>query len=292
MSMDFDVSSGLAAESSTSTYVYPTAILIAVFAFVLCVLTAPPMVWHARNRNIGATSLIFWILILNFQTFLNALIWRTDSIKNWFDGNVLCDIEVKIQIASEIGFPSSAACVLRALANVMNTEKVTLTKTTAQRRRAYAIDILWCAGFPLLQMLFHYIVQARRYYVFGISGCVPAIDYSWVTDLLIITPPVLWTAVCAFYACKSLTPVTSSSTPTDKASPRPRPYSPTPLPPHLHHPARPQQHQQIAFPAPLHALHGLACRLNPARRLRHRPADQNSSPTFRLELHPQRHQMG
>ena len=153
---------------------YTSAIVLATLSLLFALLIIPPMLWHCSNRNIGATSLIFWLLIINLQDFLNAILWSHDNIEHWFDGNVLCDIEVKITIAVTVGVPSSVACVLRALAKVMDTERVSLGLTKGQRRRGYAIDLLWCVGFPALQMLFHYIVQTRRYYIVGIAGCTPA----------------------------------------------------------------------------------------------------------------------
>lgn len=113
---------------------------------------------------------------------------------------MLCDIEVKITIAVFVGVPSSVACVLRALAKVMDTERVSLGLTKNQKRRAIAVDLLWCAGFPALQMLLHYIVQTRRYYIVGIAGCMPANSRSWVEDLLITAPQVVWTVVGCYYA--------------------------------------------------------------------------------------------
>lgn len=181
---------------------YTSAILLATFSLLVVILILPPMLWHLSNRKIGATSLILWLLILNFQDFLNAVLWPHDNIFQWFDGNVLCDIEVKIMVAATVGVPSSVACVLRALAKVMDTERASLGLTKAQRRRGYAVDLLWCAGFPVLQMFFHYIVQTERYYVVGISGCTPAVSSSWVADLLIISPPVAWALVGGYYSGK------------------------------------------------------------------------------------------
>jgi pheromone a factor receptor len=51
-----------------------------------------------------------------------------------------------------------------------------------------------------VQIFFHYVVQTERYYVVGIAGCTPAADDSWVTDLLILTPPVVWTVVGGYYS--------------------------------------------------------------------------------------------
>lgn len=179
---------------------YTSAIVLATLSLLFALLIIPPMLWHFSSRNIGATSLILWLLILNLQDFLNAIIWSHDNIPHWFEGHVLCDIEVKITIAVTVGVPSSVACVLRALAKVMDTERVSLGLTKSQRRRGYAIDLLWCAGFPALQMFFHYIVQTRRYYIVGITGCTPANSRSWVTDLFIVSPQVVWTVVGCYYA--------------------------------------------------------------------------------------------
>ena len=179
---------------------YTTAIFLSAFSLLAALLITPPMIWHFTNRNIGATSLILWLLLLNLQSFLNALLWSHDDLSTWFNGNILCDIEVKIMIASLVGLPSSVASVLRALAQVMNTEKASLGLSKSQKRRGYAVDLAWCWGFPLLQMFFHYLVQIERYYVMGIAGCVPAADDSWVTDLLILTPPVVWTLVGGYYS--------------------------------------------------------------------------------------------
>lgn len=181
---------------------YPSAILLATFSLLLVFLILPPMLWHLSNRNIGATSLILWFLVLNLQDFLNAVIWSHDDIARWFEGYVLCDIEVKIMIAATVGVPSSVTCVLRALAKVMDTERTSLGLTKAQRRRGYAVDLMLCAGFPVLQMVFHYIVQSERYYVVGISGCTPAVGDTWVTDLLIVAPPAAWTLVGGYYSGK------------------------------------------------------------------------------------------
>jgi pheromone a factor receptor len=188
------------AEGTSASEPYISAVALATLSLLFAILIIPPMIWHFSNRNIGATALILWLLVLNLQNSLNAILWSHDDVTNWFGGNVLCDIEVKIMVAVATGVPSSVACILRALARVMDTERVSLGLTKSQRRRGYAVDLLWCAGFPALQMFFHYIVQTSRYYIVGIAGCTPAVSRSWVTDLLIIAPPVMWTVLGSFYA--------------------------------------------------------------------------------------------
>jgi pheromone a factor receptor len=183
-----------------TTQPYTTAILLATFALLSVLLITPPMLWHFSNRNIGAPSLIFWLLLLNLQSALNALLWPHDDLSQWFSGTGLCDIQVKLQIAASVGVPSSVASILRALARVMNTEKASLGLSKGEKRKGVVIDLVWCFGCPVLQMFFHYVVQNERYYVLGIAGCTPGMSDSWVTDLLVFAPPVGWTIVGGIYS--------------------------------------------------------------------------------------------
>ena len=201
--------------------VYTSAILLSLGNLLVILLILPPIFWHARNRNIGATLLVGCVIMLNLQSLINALLWPTDNIAKWYNGSGLCDVEVKLQVAAQVASPAALGCVLRALARVMDTRRTQLVQTKAQRWRGYAIDLLWCFGFPMLQMLFHYIVKPGRYYLFGIIGCVPAVSNSWLTILLLLVPPVIWTLIDAYYASK---------------------YSPSP-PPHLHSQAN--THSQV-----------------------------------------------
>ena len=183
--------------------IYPAAVLLAISSFLIMLLIMPPMLWHFRNRNIGATALVAWSAILLFFIFINAIIWPNDDIHSWYNGVGLCDIEVKVQVAGEVARPAALACILRALAAVLDTDQATLIKSKAQRRRNAIIDLSCCIFFPLLQMLFHYIVQTRRYYLYGISGCVPAVGDSIVTLFLLGMPPLIWIVIDSYFAGKS-----------------------------------------------------------------------------------------
>lgn len=191
------------AHSDNTTYpAYASAVVLAILSFVTMLLILPPMLWHFRSRNIGATALVAWSSILLLFNFINAILWPNDNINSWYSGNGLCDVEVKIEIASEIGRPASLACILRALAAVLDTDRATLLKTKAQRRRNLIVDLSWVVGFPLLSMLFHYIVQTRRYLLYGISGCVPAAGANLATVFLLGLPPLIWILMDSYYASK------------------------------------------------------------------------------------------
>ncbi|KAK0304536.1 a-factor receptor [Friedmanniomyces endolithicus] len=188
------------APTTPTTAPYPTAIALATLSLLVILLLLSPMCWHLRNRNVGATFLVAWTILINLQTFINALLWPHDDISQWYNGAGLCDVEVKLQIAFSVAAPAALAAVLRALANALDTSRATLVKSRAQRIRDYAVDFSLCLGFPALQMLFHYIDQPTRYLLFGIAGCEASVSKTWVTVLLMDVPPLLWTLVDSYYA--------------------------------------------------------------------------------------------
>ncbi|KAK0916384.1 a-factor receptor [Friedmanniomyces endolithicus] len=166
--------------SPPTTAPYPAAIALATLSLLVIILLLSPMCWHLRNRNVGATFLVAWTILINLQTLINALLWPHDDIALWYNGAGLCDVEVKLQIAFLSLLP--------------------LLWPLAQRIRDYAVDFSFCLGFPALQMLFHYIDQPTRYLLFGIAGCEASVSKTWVTVLLMDVPPLLWTLVDSYYA--------------------------------------------------------------------------------------------
>ncbi|KAI6874299.1 hypothetical protein KC338_g1254 [Hortaea werneckii] len=186
--------------SKPEELVYTSAIVFAFFSLLVTFLIIPPLVQHWRNRNIGATLCVFYAMIMNLMAFINAVLWPNDDLEHWYNGSGLCDVEVKLQIAWSVAAPATFICVLRALANAMNTERLSLSKTKAQRWRGYAIDLTLCVGIPLLSMIFHFIVQSKRYFLYGISGCVPTATQSYLTVGLIYIPPLLLVLVDAYFA--------------------------------------------------------------------------------------------
>lgn len=170
----------------------PAAVVIPVLAGATMVMNIAPFIWHIKNRNLAAASLVFWIILLLLFDFMNALIWPKDDIANWFKGFVLCDMEVKIMLGATVGIPGSIASIMRNLAMVLDTDKPIISYTAAQRRRKLMVDILFSFGFPAYMMAIHYIVQPSRYYIYSIAGCVVSSDPSWPSIILVwIWPSVL-----------------------------------------------------------------------------------------------------
>ena len=183
--------------------VTPAVIAVPVLAFITIILDIPPLVWHIRNRNLAASSLVSWILLSNLMNMVNALIWPTDNITIWFDGTGLCDIEVKLMIAATFGIVGSLVCIMRNLTQVLDTKRTILSQTRAERHWQVAYNCLFCFGGPIYSMAVHYIVQPNRYYVLAISGCTTSYDNSWPKLALILIWPPLFCLVVVYYSGKS-----------------------------------------------------------------------------------------
>ena len=182
------------------------AILLPVTAFVSVLLSIIPLVLHCKNRNVAASSLILWYILLNIFNIINALIWPTDDIDSWWDGKGLCDIEVKVMIASYVAIPGTLVCIFRTLAQVLDTSRANLVPTQSQRWWNHAVVLSFCAIAPVIAMLTHYVYQSNRYILYAIAGCLNNYDRSWVTLVLAWIWPLVICLIAGYY-CGSSTGV-------------------------------------------------------------------------------------
>ncbi|KAJ6107267.1 hypothetical protein N7523_008590 [Penicillium sp. IBT 18751x] len=179
---------------------YPLAVALPTLSFLSIALSISPLILHAKNRNLPATALICWCTILNVFNIINALIWPNDNINAWWDGKGLCDVELKIMVASYVAIPGCLVSMFRGLAMVMDTSRATWTPSKILRWRNRAIDLLFCGIAPTIAMITHIVWQKSRFLLYSISGCVNNFDESWVTFMLaFIWPPIL--CLIAGYYC-------------------------------------------------------------------------------------------
>jgi len=190
---------------SDPTSYYPAAIALAVLGGITALLDMPPLFWHIRNRNIGAASIITWVLLLNLMKVPNVILWGNDDMKSWWTGIYLCDVEIRIQIGAYVGITTALLCCMKGLAKVMNTKAAVVTVSKSERRKGYVADLILCVGLPLWFMLAYYINQPTRYLLYGIDGCRWSLDDSWLASLLLLIWPIIFTLIVLYYTGKSMT---------------------------------------------------------------------------------------
>ena len=184
----------------SSSPISPTAIVLPLLALLALVLDLPPIVWHIRNRNIAASSLVFWVIVINFMNFANALIWPTDNIENWWNGKIFCDIQVKFIVAAGIGSVGSIVCIMRSLARVLDTENTILAPSKGQKRKDLLINLVVCVGLPVYMMPMQFIVQPTRYWITTVAGCTDPVDRSWPSIVLLTMWPTVFSVVAVYYS--------------------------------------------------------------------------------------------
>ena len=181
--------------------IYPITYILPILSFSALILQIPPLIWHVRNRNIGASSMIAWLSIVNLIYIINPIIWPRDDIMNWWKGYGLCDIEIHIQIATTVAFPGATMVIIRNLAAVLDTKEPSLPNRT-QRRIKQGLDLFLCFGFPALIMIVYYVVQANRYTIFTTTGCTWWIERTWVSIILVLIWPLVLAIINAYLASK------------------------------------------------------------------------------------------
>lgn len=192
-----------ATTDSPDTKLYPLAVILPLLSLLSCLLAIPPLILHAKNRNLPAAALVSWSLILNIFNIVNAFLWPTDDFTSRWSGGGLCDVEVKFMAAGYVAVPGTLLCIFRGLATVLDTNNAILVPSKTQRWRNRLMEYLFCAIVPILAMVAHVFWQKNRYMIFAISGCVNNFDESWVSLVLEwIWPPSLCLGA-SYYCCKS-----------------------------------------------------------------------------------------
>ena len=189
----------MSSETSELNRIYPNTIILSTLSFSSVVLCIPPLIWHFSQRNIPAWSLILWITVINIYNAVNPLIWQNDNIDEWWNGNIYCDIQVRVLVGSVAALPACITMIMRKLARVMDTRNITIAPSRSSKRKEMVLEVLWCWGYPLILILAYYIVQPNRYYIYTSSGCGVSFDASWPSAAL----NWIWTPITMFFAsCK------------------------------------------------------------------------------------------
>jgi pheromone a factor receptor len=188
---------------------YFVPVLLIISSLLVVIFSIQPLVWQISHNNVASAFLISWIMLRNTFDLINAILWPSvESLISGYTGVGLCDIEVKLKIASDITMFACAAAVLRNLANILDTSRTDNLLSLSKRQRIIDQTVTWtlCAGVPIITMVLHYLVQPSRYMLMVVSGCQFRIDNSWLTIVVIYVPRILVALLGMYYAGQSHLP--------------------------------------------------------------------------------------
>ncbi len=247
------------------------AILVPILSMLSVPVLITPFIFHIRHSNTGAWGILLCLILANFFSGLNALLWPSANFSGWYNGVGLCDLQSRISWPLTCAVASCTLCIVRGLANVLDIDKCDVNPPSRNKRnQKLAVELMICWFVPLAIAALSYLVQDQRYWVMTVVGCIVPYDNSWPTIVLTHIWPMVFSLGAVYYTGLFLPPfsllppscqLTSMSVANGRSNnhnPPPPPPREHPLPPHL-----PQVDVSPLSP-PLHPIHRRPCRL-PAR---------------------------
>ncbi|KAF9789535.1 putative fungal pheromoneG-protein-coupled receptor [Thelephora terrestris] len=150
--------------------VEPLYPLFSIASFLGFVLVLVPLPLHLQAWNSGTCFYVFWTSLACLNQFINSVTWANDALNK---APVWCDISTRIMLGAAVGIPASSLCIMRRLHSIAKVQAV--SPTHKEKLRGIIIDSLMCILFPIVYMVFAYIVQGHRFDIYEQVGCFPVI---------------------------------------------------------------------------------------------------------------------
>lgn len=186
-------------------------VLLCLCAVISLLLSLSPLVGHVQRGNIAPAALVLWSVIENSILIINSAIWPNENVDSWWNGAGLCDIEIKLQLASSVAQAGAVAVILYTLASALDVRRSLHGSSSRRKRVVLTVELVLCYGLPAVVSILHYIVQPNRYYIFSYTGCTPSIDASWLSIPLVELWNPLFCCVAVYFAGTGLTPFSDHS---------------------------------------------------------------------------------
>jgi pheromone a factor receptor len=181
-------------------YTYPALqvnLFFRVFlGFVSLFVTWVPARLLWRNGEFAGTVLCVSLMIINFFTLVNALIWRDDNVAEWYAGYGWCDLQTYIQFAIHTAFNVSLFEIMRGLTAKVSINRVS-SPTAKERRRERIISALVIFTVPVIQVALIYVVIGNRYDISTLVGCNPVYIPDWIFFVFYILPTPIYAIAAA-----------------------------------------------------------------------------------------------
>lgn len=150
-----------------------------------------------RNGEFGGAVLCATLMILNFITVVNALIWRNDNVETWWAGYGWCDIQTYTFFALHSAFNISLFEVMRSLASKVALDRA-VKPTRSERRRQRIISAFVVFTVPVIQVILTYFSTISRYNISTLVGCGAIYYPNWIYLVFYIIPTPVFAVGAAF----------------------------------------------------------------------------------------------
>lgn len=160
-----------------------------------------PLRLFYKNREFAGVAMVMATATMNFYYGVNAMIWPTNHIENWFTGYCWCDIQLAMWTPLET---INAAAICAVMHNISN--QVSLMRasdlTVHEKRRKHLIQALVIFPIPAMQLALYYFTIGMRYNISGILGCQAVFQANWIFLVFFLLPCPIYALVAAYFARK------------------------------------------------------------------------------------------
>ncbi|OHF00127.1 pheromone receptor [Colletotrichum orchidophilum] len=129
-----------------------------------------------RHGEFAPAVFVGTVILMNFSTAINALVWRNDNVYEWLQGQIWCDIHAYVYQPLIPLYSTSCLAITRNLAQQMGLSRATPLSTQEKRRK----------------ML--------RYSIATLSGCIWSGHGDWVVFVFFLLPNPILALAAGFYA--------------------------------------------------------------------------------------------
>jgi pheromone a factor receptor len=162
-------------------------VFMCIVCFLGIILPLPTFRAYYKRRaptTFPGCNMIALNCLLCLQYLINAIIWPTQDINDWWDGTGLCDIQAPLKYPFTLSLALSLWRLMNALATAVRGQPQ-FELSNAERRKLLLKEALYCWLVPLVQIPLSYLVRKGRFAVVPVMGCADLLDDSWLKFLII-----------------------------------------------------------------------------------------------------------
>jgi pheromone a factor receptor len=158
-------------------WVYQALVVLAL------VLAIPILISQWRKRNFAVYVLVGGPLLLSLLNTINIFTWPWWHDNDW-EGNILCDIEIKLYAGLPAAVTGAVACIFRQLANAVRGDRVADEQNIRAKIVSWTVDVSLCVLPMTAAMTTQRIFAVRRYNLTVVVGCMPVLPRTHKAILL------------------------------------------------------------------------------------------------------------
>lgn len=154
-----------------------------------------------RHGEFAASVLVYSVVISNTLTLVNSLIWSNNDTREWWRGNVWCDIHPYIYQPALSVYTTSIVAIMHNLAQQVGLLRASPLTVLEKRRRTW-IQALIIFPLPVIQMAWIYPLARQRYVIGTLKGCMWTSHLNWPFLIFFLLPTPILALVSGFYSGK------------------------------------------------------------------------------------------